>query len=1021
MADIIDIQVRDSGTTTATKNLEQLGDAAITAGKNIKGLKDALQLLSRGDFQKAKNGLAQASANLAKASRDATNATSTLTTAQTRSLVNEQKIALSRQKVATETQRTLLVQAKLATETQRAATLAAQQALAEDRLASAQDRRAAAAERAARASTATANAAKATTDSSNAAARATANFTNEQKKLSGAAEANRMHMVNVSYQLQDIVVGLASGQRPMTVFIQQGAQLYGIAQMMNISLAGLAKQIAIMSASFLANPIVLMVAALASAALATERYMSMQKDFNKALISTNNYIGQTADNFDRLAESIAGKSGSSFAEAARGMTAVAASGKISAEQFEAISVIAVKMQRTVGTAVEDTVSTYAELAKDPVATLEKLNATQRFLTAEQYRSIVALEKEGKAREAATEAIKLFMANQNQMAANAEAARGPTVRLWDNVTTAISNATTELGRYITAAADASVVNHTQIGMGIRQILGGEFRAGLGNIDQGVAREVYGDSKEVQQKNAALADLARREAENRAAIEASQKAEHARQIGLEKGKQALRDHEAGLSKVIAREQELVKVRRLVREAGMDPDSKDGKGEISRLMGLYDDKNKGPKGPKGPSDGSDEILSRLRKMNVLNQARVESDKKLTESQRLLAEVEDYLAEKGNKLSASKRKAIRDSMAEVEASGKAKEAAENALAVRERQIRLSNALSKDEANIAQQNQMALMALTADKDTVDAARRKLDIDKWYQEELDKLRQDNFAKTEEERQSSEALLRESYQRRLDMESQYQSSMATMRDDWRVGMEGAVADYTRNMADGANNMRNLLEGAFKGAEDAFVRFVTTGKFSFKDFANSIIADLARIAAKKAVAGIIGALIPGMGGAGMYTGNGTGAGSIGGFGNNMDNFKRSAKGNMFGGGTGLSASSNRVVNGYRTFQFADGAAFANNGSLSERGAEAVMPLQRDSSGSLGVKAVGGAGAGNGVILNVNFYGGTGEETAQASLGENGEINLDVLAKAGAGEVARQIGDRSGPVFKAMTSTFNLRPAV
>lgn len=1011
MADIIDIQVRDSGTTTATKNLEQLGDAAITAGKNIKGLKDALQLLSRGDFQKAKNGLAQASANLAKASRDATNATSTLTTAQTRSLVNEQKIALSRQKVATETQRTLLVQAKLATETQRAATLAAQQALAEDRLASAQDRRAAAAERAARASTATANAAKATTDSSNAAARATANFTNEQKKLSGAAEANRMHMVNVSYQLQDIVVGLASGQRPMTVFIQQGAQLYGIAQMMNISLAGLAKQIAIMSASFLANPIVLMVAALASAALATERYMSMQKDFNKALISTNNYIGQTADNFDRLAESIAGKSGSSFAEAARGMTAVAASGKISAEQFEAISVIAVKMQRTVGTAVEDTVSTYAELAKDPVATLEKLNSTQRFLTAEQYRSIVALEKEGKAREAATAAIKLFMENQNQMARDAEAARGPTARLWDELTTKISNATTEIGRYITAASDASVVNYGQITKGVGQFFSGDFRAGLRNIDQGVYNEVWGAEPGTKVQAGSLEDLTRRYNENRAAVEASQKAEHARQIGLEKGKQALRDHEAGLSKVIAREQELAKVRRLVREAGMDPDAA-GKGEVSRLMGLYDEKNKGPKGPKGPSDGSDDLLARLQKQNVLNKARVESDRKLTESQRLLAEAEDYLAGKGKNLSAAKKQAFRDSMAEVEASGKAKEAAENALAVRERQIRLSNALSKDEANIAQQNQMALMALTADKDTVDAARRKLDIDKWYQEELDKLRQDNFAKTEEERQSSEALLRESYQRRLDMESQYQSSMATMRDDWRVGMEGAVADYTRNMADGANNMRNLLEGAFKGAEDAFVRFVTTGKFSFKDFANSIIADLARIAAQKAIAGIIGALIPGGGGLGMTVNQSVStAGSD----------RKSEKGNAFGGGTGLSASSNRVVNGYRTFQFADGAAFANNGSLSERGAEAVMPLQRDSSGSLGVKAVGGAGAGNGVILNVNFYGGTGEETAQASLGENGEINLDVLAKAGAGEVARQIGDRSGPVFKAMTSTFNLRPAV
>ncbi|QYW02049.1 tape measure protein [Stenotrophomonas phage Siara] len=1013
MADIIDIQVRDSGTTTATKNLEQLGDAAITAGKNIKGLKDALQLLSRGDFQKAKNGLAQASANLAKASRDATNATSTLTAAQTRSLVNEQKIALSRQKVATETQRTLLVQAKLATETQRAATLAAQQALAEDRLASAQDRRAAAAERAARASTATANAAKATTDSSNAAARATANFTNEQKKLSGAAEANRMHMVNVSYQLQDIVVGLASGQRPMTVFIQQGAQLYGIAQMMNISLAGLAKQIAIMSASFLANPIVLMVAALASAALATERYMSMQKDFNKALISTNNYIGQTADNFDRLAESIAQKSGSSFAEAARGMTAVAASGKISAKQFEEISVIAVKMQRTVGTAVEDTVASYAELAKDPVATLEKLNQTQRFLTVEQYKRVKALEDEGRAQEAASEAIKLFMANQSQMAANIEAARGPALRLWDDLTTKISNATTELGRYIATAADASVVNYQQIGQGFGQLFSGNIRAGLRNIDQGVAREVYGPSDAEKRQNAELADLTRRYNENRAAVEAAQKAEHARQIGMEKGKQALREHEAGLSKVIARELELVKVRKLVRDAGMDPNG-NGKGEVNRLMGLYDEKNKGPKGPKGPSDGSDEMLARLRKQNVLNEARVESERKLTETQRLLAEAQDYLEQKGSKLSASKRKLIEESMAQAKASGEAKEAAERELAVRERQIRLENALAKDEANIRQQNALSLMSLTVDSETMDRARRRLDIDKWYAAELDKLRQDNVAKDEDERQAAEEKLRESYQRRLDMERQYQSGLATMRDDWKVGMQGAAADYMKNLTDGANQTRNLFTNAFKGAEDAFVRFVTTGKFSFKDFANSIIADLARIAAQKAIAGIIGALIPGMGGVSTAV---SGSANLGG--SNLG-YTQSANGNAFAGGSGLSASSNRVVNGYRTFQFANGAAFANNGSLAERGAEAVMPLQRDTSGQLGVKAIGGNGTPN---VTVNVYGGNGDQTAdaQASTDANGNFNIDVFLKGAAGEVANQIANRNGPVSKALQNTYGLRPQV
>lgn len=59
------------------------------------------------------------------------------------------------------------------------------------------------------------------------------------------------------------------------------------------------------------------------------------------------------------------------------------------------------------------------------------------------------------------------------------------------------------------------------------------------------------------------------------------------------------------------------------------------------------------------------------------------------------------------------------------------------------------------------------------------------------------------------------------------------------------------------------------EDALVNFVRTGKLSFSDLANSIIADLARIAARQAIGGIFGSLLGG--GAGL--GGGSFAGSFG----------------------------------------------------------------------------------------------------------------------------------------------------
>ena len=48
---------------------------------------------------------------------------------------------------------------------------------------------------------------------------------------------------------------------------------------------------------------------------------------------------------------------------------------------------------------------------------------------------------------------------------------------------------------------------------------------------------------------------------------------------------------------------------------------------------------------------------------------------------------------------------------------------------------------------------------------------------------------------------------------------------------------------AEQAEQAVVNAFKGMEDAMVSFITTGKLNFKEFARSIIADLARMIAKQ----------------------------------------------------------------------------------------------------------------------------------------------------------------------------------
>jgi lambda family phage tail tape measure protein len=101
----------------------------------------------------------------------------------------------------------------------------------------------------------------------------------------------------------------------------------------------------------------------------------------------------------------------------------------------------------------------------------------------------------------------------------------------------------------------------------------------------------------------------------------------------------------------------------------------------------------------------------------------------------------------------------------------------------------------------------------------------------------------------------------------------IRDSFAFGWETAFAKYAEEAGKAANQATTYFNTFTRGFEDAIVRFVQTGKFSFKDLANSIIADFARIQAKKALSGLFG----GGGGGGLFGSLFSGIGSIFGFAN------------------------------------------------------------------------------------------------------------------------------------------------
>lgn len=73
-------------------------------------------------------------------------------------------------------------------------------------------------------------------------------------------------------------------------------------------------------------------------------------------------------------------------------------------------------------------------------------------------------------------------------------------------------------------------------------------------------------------------------------------------------------------------------------------------------------------------------------------------------------------------------------------------------------------------------------------------------------------------------------------------------DWTTGAKRAIADYADQAGNVAASTAGAFQDAFKGMEDAFATFVTTGKISFSSLATSVLSDIARMQARAAISGL-----------------------------------------------------------------------------------------------------------------------------------------------------------------------------
>ncbi|ENJ3380629.1 phage tail tape measure protein [Salmonella enterica] len=713
------------------------------------------------------------------------------------------------------------------------------------------------------------------------------------------------------------------------------------------------------------------------------------EEFNKQLILTGNYAGKTTGQLNEMAKSLAGN-GVTQHDAAGVLAQVVGSGSFTGPAVDMVSRTAARMQEAVGQSVDETIRQFKRLQDDPVNAAKELDKTLHFLTATQLEQVRVLGEQGRTADAAKIAMSAYSEEMNKRMGDVHDNLGWVERAWNSLGDAAKWAwdrMLDIGREDTLDEKIKKLQE--------KIKNGGQRIGKAFIpvtQQDRDNLAALQEEDFQQKLKAAKDKGERD------YQETQKRRNKENTALDHDNETEEMRHKNKIDWI-KSQEYADASK--RNAALERENERHKKAMERQT-------------KKPGAYHNDEASRLLLQYSQQQAQVEGQiaaaklsttEKMTEAHKQLLAFQQRITDlSGKKLTADEKSVLahRDEIEQALRGLDIKQQElqhQNALnELKKKTVTLTSQLAEEEVKVRQQHAMALATMGMGDQHRGRYEERLKIQQHYQDQLEQLKRDSQAKgtlDSEEYRQAEQELQASLDRRLAEWADYNAKVDASQGDWTQGASRALDNFMAQGSNVAGMTENIFTNAFNGMADAVGNFATTGKFNFRSFTVSILADLAKMEARIAASQALGGLLKwGMTafGAGAGAAAGSGANAIQSYG---ANFSLNAVGGVYNSAD-LSRYSGSVVSRPTFFAFAKGA-----GVMGEAGPEAILPLRRGADGKLGVVAAGGGMAMFAPQYNIEIH----------NDGNNGQIGPQALkavyeiGKKGASDFLQQQGRDGG----------------